>query len=153
MTKNTKVFVFEFLFFYISSNNSVHSTLVQYCVIGVRFSLKKIFFFIDQFIISALVIGITLVPYLSIIPIVVVYYLCMRHMKSQANSTRVTRNATALNGNITTGQPHPPPSTTASLSITHAPPPAYDIHETFATYNEEAPPEYYDTATQDSSVP
>ena len=46
------------------------------------------------------------------------------------------------------------------LSITQAPPPAYDIHETFATCNEnsksEAPPRYlqppptYDTATQET---
>ena len=117
---------------------------------------------------------------LSIIAIAVVSYLGVRYKKSQTNSTQATRNVTALNGNITTGQPHPPPSTTGihqptsttafslpplpkpsvvtitqpqtSLSITQAPPPSYDIHETFATYNEklsEAPPEY-DTASQDS---
>ena len=116
---------------------------------------------------------------LSIIAIAVVSYLGVRYRKSR---TLATRNGTAhaLNGNITTGQAHPPPSTTGihqppsttafslpplpkpsmvtitqpqtSLSITQAPPPSYDIHETFATYNEklsEAPPEY-DTASQDS---
>ena len=45
------------------------------------------------------------------------------------------------------------------LSITQAPPPAYDIHETFATCNENSkpeappylqPPPTYDTATQET---
>ena len=111
---------------------------------------------------------------LLISAVFVVSFLSLKiHARSQTSSTSVmqhTRDGTTLNVNAdlplpTNGfdlqQPQPPASVAVTackgLSITQAPPPAYNLHEAFVTYNEnktpsEAPPPYqppsYDLATQ-----
>ena len=116
--------------------------------------------------------------------IAAVFYISLRicaKYKSQATGTHVMQHTgTTQNGNSSSRpvatQPHPPPTTAFNLprpeapasvtitqphmclSITEAPPPTYNLHETFATYNQpsETPPPYqqpptYDVATEETN--